>query len=290
MSDALEPWLTRLGLTLVGRPDLANGRQPYPGAAPVAFVERDGAPLVLKLLNRGDDEYGSAWVLAHWNGEGAVRLIEADEGWVLIERAVPGDDLTGLVCAGRDDEATLALCEVMAKLNRPPPRHGRLRKVADWGRGFRRNRPAALALGVPAALIDRAEALFFELCRTQADPIVLHGDLQHYNVLRDSHRGWLAIDPKGILGEAAYETGALLRNPTSNPELYADDAIIERRVGLICERLGYPRDRVLGWCFSQWVLSILWAIEDGLAFSPDWLAGPLAAESLLRGAAARRDR
>src|SRR5579863_6713146 len=157
MSDVLEPLLRQLRLTLTGRPDLANGRQPYPGAAPVAFVERDGVPLVLKLLNRGSDEYQSAGILAHWRGEGAVQLIEADEDWVLIERAIPGDDLTGPVAAGRDDEATLAICEVMGKLNRPPPRHGRLRTVADWGAGFRRNRGAALALGMPEALIDRAE-------------------------------------------------------------------------------------------------------------------------------------
>jgi streptomycin 6-kinase len=279
MSGELDAWLARWGLTLISRPDLANGRQPYPGAAPVAFVERDGVPLVLKLLNAGSDEYKSAWVLRHWNGEGAVRLVEADAGVVLIERAIPGDDLTGLVGPGRDDEATLALCEAMAKLNRPAPRAG-FRTVADWGQSFDRDRAVALASGMDGALIDRAEALFFDLCATQGPPILLHGDLQHFNVVRDAARGWLAIDPKGVLGEAAYETGAMLRNPNDDPGQCADPAVIARRVGIICERLGYPRDRVLGWAFSQWVLSILWAIEDGFGYSPDWLAGPMAIEAI----------
>ncbi len=279
MSDRLEPLLRQLGLTLTGRPDFADGRQPYPGAAPVAFVERAGVPLVLKLLPAGSDEYHSAGVLAHWRGEGAVQLIEADEGWVLIERAIPGDDLTGLVAAGRDDEATLALCEVMAKLDRPPPRGHRMRTVADWGLGFARNRRAAVALGMPAAMIDRAEARFFDLCRSQAAPIVLHGDLQHYNVLRDQRRGWLAIDPKGVLGEPAYEPGALMRNPMTG---YGEDAaVIDRRARLIADRLGYAYARLVGWCFSQWVLSVLWAIEDRLPFAPEWLKGPVAAETLL---------
>lgn len=276
---ALAPWLARWGLTLTGRPSYGD-REPYPGAAPVAFVTRDGTPLVLKLLPKGSDEYGSAWVLAHWNAVGAVRLIEADEGAVLIERAVPGEDLTGLVAAGRDDEATLALCEVMEKLDRPAPHHHqRLRTIADWGRGFQRNRRPAIAAGVPADLVDRAGKLFTELCRTQATPIVLHGDLQHYNVLRDAERGWLAIDPKGILGEPAYETGALLRNP-HDPSRPPEKALA-RRTDILCDRLGFDRERLLAWCFSQWVLSILWSIEDGLAYSPEWLAGPVAAQALL---------
>jgi streptomycin 6-kinase len=282
MSGALAPWLARWGLELEGRPPPPGGRTPYPGTGEVAFVRRADQSLVLKLLPQGADEYRSGEVLAHWDGLGAARLIEQAPGAVLIERARPGKDLSPMVQARRDAEATLILCEVMEKLNRPAPAPSGFRSVADWGLGFRRDREAAIAAGVEAALIDRAERLFFELCATQGPAILLHGDLQHYNVVSDAARGWLAIDPKGILGEAAYETGALLRNPTSNPALYADRAIIEHRVGLICERLGYPRERVLGWCFSQWVLSILWAIEDHIAFSPDWLVGPRAAESLLQ--------
>ncbi|MER3425515.1 MAG: hypothetical protein C4293_22035, partial [Nitrospiraceae bacterium] len=45
--------------------------------------------------------------------------------------------------------------------------------------------------------------------------------------------GWLAIDPKGVLGEPAYEIGAVLRNPTENPVLFAIRSIIDRRVRII---------------------------------------------------------
>jgi len=278
MSETPAPWLARWDLELVGRPAPPGGREPYPGAGEVAFVRRGDEGLVLKLLPAGSDEFGTPAVLRHWDGHGAVRVVDAAPGAVLIERLSPGDDLCDLVRHGRDDEATHILCDVMAKLNRRPPADLALGSIADWGRGFARNRAAALAVGMPAELIDRGEALFFELCATQAAPVVLHGDLQHYNVIRDAERGWLAIDPKGILGEPAYETGAMLRNPTDDPDLFADPAIISRRVAVICERLGYSRDRVLGWCFAQWILSILWAIEDSLPYSPDWLRGPLAAK------------
>jgi streptomycin 6-kinase len=281
VSDTLAPWLQRWGLALEGRPPLPGGREAYPGAGEVAFVRQGGRSLVLKLLPQSGDEQRSGEVLAHWDGLGAVRLIEQAPGAVLIERALPGDDLSPMVQAGRDEEATLILCQVMAQLNRPAPVAASCRTIVDWGQGFARNRPAAVGAGMDAGLIDRAERLFRQLCETQSEPIVLHGDLQHYNVVRDAARGWLAIDPKGILGEPAYETGAMLRNPVANPELYADSAIIDRRARTICAQLGYPYERVIGWCCSQWVLSVLWAIEDGLAFSPSWLDGPLAAQALL---------
>jgi streptomycin 6-kinase len=281
MTEALAPWLDRWDLDLQGRPPPPGGREPYPGTGEVAFVRRGARSLVLKLLPQGSDEGRSGEVLAHWDGRGAVRVIEQAAGAVLIERAMPGDDLSPMVQAGDDTAATLILCEVMAQLNRPAPAGANFRTVADWGRGFARNRAAAVALGMDAALIDQAEQLFHRLCETQAEPIVLHGDLQHYNVVRDAARGWLAIDPKGILGEPAYETGAMLRNPIANPELFADTAIIDRRTREICTQLGYPYERVIGWCFSQWVLSVLWAIEDHLPYAPSWLDGPHAAQTLL---------
>jgi streptomycin 6-kinase len=278
MSAALIPWLERWGLALDG----ASPQRRYQGVGDtgqVAFVRRGDERLVLKLLPAGSDERLSGVALAHWSGEGAARLVEAGEGAILMERAVPGEELLALT-PDRDEEATLIACEVMAKLNRPaPPPQAGFRRVEDWGRGFARNRPAALAAGMDGALIDRAEARFFDLCATQATPILLHGDFQHYNIIRDARRGWLAIDPKGILGEPAYEVGALLRNPMA--DWPADAAVIDRRTHLIAGRLGYPYQRLIGWTFAQWVLSVLWAIEDGIGFAPAWLAGPRAAEALL---------
>ena len=72
--------------------------------------------------------------------------------------------------------------------------------------------------------------MFAELCASQRGVRLLHGDLQHYNVLFDRRRGWVSIDPKGVLGEPEYEIGAALRNP-ARPALYAVRAIVERGCG-----------------------------------------------------------
>src|SRR5580692_2311721 len=170
MTGALDPFLRLWGLDFVGRP--VSDREPYPGTGEVAFVRRGDRPLVLKLSPEGTDEAHAAGVLTHWDGCGAVRLVEAAPGAVLIERAMPGDDLCGLVAAGRDDEAMLVFCEVMEKLNRPAPESLGLRTVRDWGEGFARDRTVGLKAGIDAELIDRAEAVFFRLCDTSAAPIV----------------------------------------------------------------------------------------------------------------------
>jgi streptomycin 6-kinase len=91
----------------------------------------------------------------------------------------------------------------------------------------------------------------------------LHGDLHHYNILSAERQPWLAIDPKGIVGEPAYETGALIRNPVpqilSAPNL---DRILARRIHQLSDELGYDRQRVYGWAVAQAVLSAWWTYED----------------------------
>lgn len=59
-----------------------------------------------------------------------------------------------------------------------------------------------------------------KLAASQDETTLLHGDLHHYNVLSDVRRGWLAIDPKGVIGEVEYEAGAIFRNPNEMPDLF----------------------------------------------------------------------
>ena len=93
--------------------------------------------------------------------------------------------------------------------------------------------------------------------------MLLHGDLQHYNVLFDNERGWVAIDPKGVVGEWEYEVGALLRNPVEQPELFANAATINRRLEILTTLLPLNYARTLNWSYAQAVLSAIWGVEDG---------------------------
>ncbi|WP_052120604.1 aminoglycoside phosphotransferase family protein [Inquilinus limosus] len=259
MSSALSPielWLDRWELEPDGEAIERNG-------AHVAFVRRGDTRAVLKVLKPNSDEMLGPVMLAHYRGRSAVRVLGHEQNAVLLERALPGTELTGTVLAGRDDEAVRILCGVIADLHRDDPPPGPWPTVEDWGRAFARYRAGEPHSEIPPALLDRAETEFMDLCASQGRRFLLHGDLHHENVLDGGDRGWLVIDPKGVIGELAYETGAGLRNPGGAEDLYNDPRHIARRVRILAETLDLPEQRILRWSFAQAVLSALWHVEDG---------------------------
>ena len=226
----------------------------------LAFGYRDGRSLVLKLVKHQGDECRAGAVLAAFGGRGVVRVYQHDAGATLMERASPGHSLAAMAVDGADDEATTLLAATIATMT-PEALFDGNPTAEDWGSGFDRY----LASGdtqIESALLSKARSLYRELCRSQRSVRLLHGDLHHDNVVFDRERGWLAIDPKGVVGELEYEIGAALRNPVERPELFADPVVIQRRVNRFCDALGLRADRVLAWAFAQAVLSAIWAIED----------------------------
>jgi streptomycin 6-kinase len=233
----------------------------------LAFGTRHDTPVVLKIARKPGDEWHAGDVLRAFNGDGAVSVYESDGGVVLLERLIPGDQLVVLVRRGEDEAATEILAEVMRALsNCTPPEH--CPTVLDWARGFDRYFEMSDSQ-VPADLVLEARKLYRSLANSQQRTMLLHGDLQHYNVLFDSSRGWVAIDPKGVVGELEYEVGAMLRNPVEQPELFTSAVVIERRLRALTYALDLDYQRALEWSFAQAVLSAIWDSEDGFAVTPD---------------------
>lgn len=232
----------------------------------IAFGVRAGTRVVLKITKQSGDESHSGKVLQAFAGHGVVRVYESVTDAVLIERLEPGEQLADLVRHGEDEEATRILSQVIGKLAyHDAPLE--CPTLADWGRGFDRYLESG-DKRIPRELVDNARVLYHDLASSQRKTMLLHGDLQHYNVLFDKNRGWLAIDPKGVVGELEYEVGALIRNPVEQPELYTNAAIIDRRLEILTNLLPLDHARALAWSFTQAVLSPIWGIEDGYPVSP----------------------
>ncbi|HEV2239031.1 MAG TPA: aminoglycoside phosphotransferase family protein [Ktedonobacterales bacterium] len=239
---------------------------PYPAAfSYVAPATRaDGTLVVLKVGIPDREMRTGLEALRLYDGHGLARLLAVDEehGAHLLERLVPGTQLATLA---DDAAATSIAASVMRQLRRPAPAGHRYPTVAEWGRGFARlrQRYGGGTGPLPATLVEQAERLFVDLTASMAPPVVLHGDLHYFNIVAATRAPWLAIDPKGVVGEPAYETGALLRNPMPHLLAMPDPArLTRRRVDQLAEELGFDRARVRGWGVAQAVLSAWWSIED----------------------------
>jgi streptomycin 6-kinase len=227
-------------------------------------------PVVLKVIKVRGDEWRSGEILAAFAGCGVARVWEQEPGAVLLERLRPGNSLVDLTLNGCDEEATDILANVIQQMSARASSMsaGELpaecATVHDWAKGFARYLDCG-DVQIPRGLVVAGQRVYLNLCASERRPGLLHGDLQHYNVLFDANRGWLAIDPKGVVGEIDYEIGAFLRNPYEQPELFLSRSTIERRLKQFADRLGLDYERTLAWAFAQAVLSAIWSIEDGFA-------------------------
>jgi streptomycin 6-kinase len=221
----------------------------------------DGTAAVLKLSFPNAEFRAEAEALRMFDGRGAARLLELDRGAMLLERLEPGMPLTTVQ---DDEEATSIAADVLGQLWRPVPPDHPFPLVSDWVLGLERlRRNFGGGTGpIPCALVERAEALFAELIPSQAQPVLLHGDLHHFNVLAARRQPWLAIDPKGVVGEPAYDTGALLHNPAELLDTPHPGKVLGRRIDQLAEQLSLDRSRVRGWGISQAVLAAYWDWED----------------------------
>jgi streptomycin 6-kinase len=224
----------------------------------------DGSEVVLKLGVPNRELLSELSALRLFAGDGAVRLLDADEAnaMFLLERLRPGAMLADLP---GDDLRTHLACDVMLRLWRPaPPGPNRFIRLEEWFEAVTDIRAGfGGATGpYPAWLVERVESLLPGLFADSGKAALIHGDFHHFNVL-SSERGWLAIDPKGVIGPVEYECGPLLVNPI--PDLpYLPDAVrqTERRIAILSERLGFTRERICDWGLCHCLLSACWDMDD----------------------------
>ena len=224
----------------------------------------DGRSVVVKACPPSGEFAQQSEAMRLFAGHGMARLLECDgeNETMLLEALQPGTPLSNL----EDDEAATSIAaSVIRQFWQPVPPAHPFPTVADWGRGFSRLREhyAGSNGPFPPRLLEEAERLFADLSASMAEPTLLHGHLHHDNILAAERQPWLAIDPKGLVGEPAYETGALLCNPL--PGLLQQPQpgrVLARRVDQLAEELSLDRARVRGWGLAQAVLSAWWSVED----------------------------
>jgi streptomycin 6-kinase len=231
----------------------------------VAFAATaDGTESVLKIGVPNPELTTEIDALWAFQGGPVVELLEADNQLcaLLIRRLVPG---TPLSHTEDDERATVIGAQLIRDLPIAEPSEHQFPTIGDWALAFDRLRARfdGETGPLPGRMVEKAEQLLQELEASTRRKMLLHGDLHHDNILSDGERNWVAIDPKGVIGDPAYEAARFQHNPI--PGFLSMDrprAVAQRRVEILASILHEDRSRLLGWAFLDAVLAACWSIED----------------------------
>lgn len=228
----------------------------------VMTARKDNHAVVLKLGVPQSELLREMECLAHYNGNGAPKLLASDpeNGAMLMDCVTPGTTLKSYF--PHNEETSLAIvATVIAKLRQVNIPHDLVfPNIERWHASLYQAKPS---ITIPEELLTSAQQLSRHLTATQAKPVLLHGDLHHDNILLGEQNQWFAIDPKGIIGEPAYELGAFIRNPLMELHQQTNSqAIVRRRIDAFAQYLDLDSQRIAQWSFVQAVLSACWSMEE----------------------------
>ncbi|MBC9246143.1 APH(6) family putative aminoglycoside O-phosphotransferase [Paracoccus sp. 11-3] len=228
-------------------------------AANLLPVLSDGRPAMLKIAHEEEERQGGA-LLAWWDGQGAARVYARDADALLMERALDGRNLADMARNGQDDEASRILCATADQLHRPRNKPAPdLTPLTVW---FRELQPAAERYG---GILVRSHQVARELLADQHQITPLHGDLHHDNVLDFGARGWLAIDPKHIIGERTFDFANIFTNPDlSDPSrpVATLPGVFAHRLSVVSDAARLQPERLLRWILAWTGLSAAWYLGD----------------------------
>ncbi|OKJ76110.1 aminoglycoside phosphotransferase family protein [Streptomyces sp. CB02460] len=249
----------------------SDGPLTHGGVGVILPVRRDHTPpAVLKVSfpHPGNDHEPDAFVA--WGGRGAVTLYERDDARyaMLLERA----STVTLAAAVDGDDVVVVAARLARRLAVPAP--AGLPRLSDrageWEDALRTD-DVEFAHPLPQHVIDAALATVRELGRTQPDTLV-HGDLHGRNILRAERVPWLAVDPKGYVGDRAYDAGALMKSRAyalagpgagAGPGAHDLRSAAHRIIDVFADAAELERERVRRWAQLHAVQAAFWARRHG---------------------------
>lgn len=222
-------------------------------------------PIVLKISLDKEGLLREAEALKAFADYGAVPMISEDiekNGLIILKQALPGRSLRSYFPFRERDSLAIASM-LMQRCHRAPlPSHHHFPSL--------RERMSILdqSWDIPLHYLHKARYYRDLLIRSSLNETLLHGDLHHDNILEDGS-DWVFIDPKGLIGDPAYEASTFIGNPI--PYLWktsegfngmSAQEMIQKRIIFFAETFKCPPERIQHWCFVHAVLAWAWALED----------------------------
>ena len=238
--------------------------------------ENGNAVLKIALPLDNPEIYSEARFLQTANGRGAIRLLKFEEKRraMLLERAMPGANLKE-VFHENSEKAVEVSIEIMHEVLRKAPKDSTFLRLDDWFDNFFTK---AQNTNFPFDFQKKAREFYEESSSNSKNKFLIHGDLHHENILSATRESFLAIDPKGIVGDVGYEISVFLNNHlwwlASEPNLREK---LNAAVQKFSEAFAIEPKDLRKWACAQKILSAWWTFEDNgenweseLAFAEFW--------------------
>ncbi|MCL1902680.1 MAG: phosphotransferase [Alphaproteobacteria bacterium] len=226
--------------------------------------------LMLKLLSEECVDDLGAYALKLFDGHGCIKIFENENAVQLLERVITPKNqpsLRQMLLAGNEDTVTNIICDVAARLHDyaetidkkgyPAFENKFINDINDTATNMRKGgiRPPDMPM------FERGLALSRELEQAMhSDRLFLHGDLHHDNILYSADRGWVAIDPKGIIAPRAYDYAiSLVHMPDLPEETIMNPRRIERMSKIISDKSGIDQKTILQFAWIKALQLGAWA-------------------------------
>ncbi len=242
-----EKYLSRWRLTEDGPPLATHSSDLLP-------VTREGLPAILKIARHSEERRGNL-LMTWWNGKGAAHVLAHDNEAILLERASGNRSLSAMAENGLDTEASRIICQVGAILHAEPSKQPP--ELVPLSRWFADLAPIAERL---QDILVESLAVSQELLTHPQEIVVLHGDLHHANILDAGPRGWLAIDPKGLIGERGFDFANIFCNP--NATIATARNRLAEQASVVAQAAHIDRRRLLQWILAYAGLSAAWSLTS----------------------------
>jgi streptomycin 6-kinase len=243
-----EEYIARWHLTADGAPIVTHSSHLLP-------VIYRGEKAMLKVAVEAEEQFGGG-LMEYWSGDGAAEVFRHETPALLMERAQGTRSLHAMAKSGSDDEATRILCETAAHLHKK--RDKPLPDLIPLRKWFAELEDTAAKYG---GIVLQSASVAQQLLADQRDVTTLHGDLHHDNVLDFGARGWLAIDPKRLVGERTFDFANIFCNPDF--EIAASPGRLAQQAEIVADVANVDRDRLLRWILAYAGLSAVWIMNSG---------------------------
>ena len=214
---------------------------------------------MLKVAIDTEEKLGGL-LMTWWDGQGAAQVFAHEDDALLMERAEGTNSLVDMVRSGRDDEASRLICRVVAELHAPRPMHGG-RPASGSCSACTMVQGSGAGCGEAWRNFDRVRGNGARTAGIGAGGggVAWRHPPRQYSRLRSSR--WLAIDPKGLIGERGFDYANLFCNPEA--EIATAPGRLARQVDVVAEAAGLERRRLLKWIMAYAGLSAAWFLGDG---------------------------